>query len=92
MAVIEAMAAGIPVIASTTGGLPALVDEGVTGLLFQPGDHEALARALMTMLQDRTRAECMGLAARAVAAERFQRRQVAAKYLALYQEVAGGFA
>jgi glycosyltransferase involved in cell wall biosynthesis len=85
MAVIEAMAAGVPVIASSAGGLPYLVEHGVTGFLFPVGDERALAEAMREVLQDRDRASQMGLAARKVAAHRFRRDEVAARYLELYR-------
>ena len=50
IAVVEAMAAGLPVVASDVGGIPELVDAGVTGELFPPGDHQALADHLVRIL------------------------------------------
>jgi glycosyltransferase involved in cell wall biosynthesis len=49
---IEAMASGVPVVASRIGGLPDLVDDEVTGLLVRPGDPEALAEALGRVVRD----------------------------------------
>ena len=63
----EAMAAGVPVVATRVGGLAEVVDDGVTGLLVEPGDPEALARAVLHVLADR---DPMGAAARQ-AARRF---------------------
>jgi glycosyltransferase involved in cell wall biosynthesis len=51
--VIEAMASGKAVVASDIGGMPDLVDHGETGLLVPPGDSQALAQAMQTLLQDR---------------------------------------
>jgi glycosyltransferase involved in cell wall biosynthesis len=51
--VIEAMASGKAVVASDIGGMPDLVDHGETGLLVPPGDAQALAQAMETLLQDR---------------------------------------
>jgi glycosyltransferase involved in cell wall biosynthesis len=61
---VEAMAAGIPVIASRIGGLPYTVSEGVTGLLFDPGDASDLACKIKTLLDDPGLRRRMGLAAR----------------------------
>jgi glycosyltransferase involved in cell wall biosynthesis len=60
MAVLEAMAAGLPVIASDLGGLPELIDDGVDGLLVPPGDDKVLARAIDEMARDWSRAFTMG--------------------------------
>lgn len=51
--IIEAMASGKAVVASDIGGMPDLVDHGETGLLVPPGDAQALAQAMQTLLQDR---------------------------------------
>ena len=49
---VEAMASGIPVIASRIGGLPYTVTDGVTGLVFEPGDPIDLARKIARLLDD----------------------------------------
>lgn len=59
-AIVEAMAVGKPVIASATGGILDLVDHGVNGLLVPPGDEEALARAIMHLLDEPGLAQVMG--------------------------------
>lgn len=59
MAVLEAQAAGVPVVASRVGGLPLIVDDGRTGLLVPAGNGAALAQALVTLLRQRT-APCDG--------------------------------
>jgi glycosyltransferase involved in cell wall biosynthesis len=63
-ACLEWMAAGRPVIASRVGGLPELVDDGVTGLLIAPGDPSALAEAAYSLLADPARLAAMGAAGR----------------------------
>jgi glycosyltransferase involved in cell wall biosynthesis len=65
MIVLEALASGVPVVASDIGGLPELVEPGVTGALFPPGDAEALASALAPLLAQPERALAMGRAGRA---------------------------
>ena len=50
--VLEAYAAGVPVIASSIGALPSLVEDGITGLLFPPGDSAALALGVERLLDD----------------------------------------
>jgi glycosyltransferase involved in cell wall biosynthesis len=61
---VEAMAAGRAVVASRIGGLPFTVADGATGLLFEPGDAEDLARKIETLLDDPALRERMGLAGR----------------------------
>jgi glycosyltransferase involved in cell wall biosynthesis len=61
---IEAMAAGLPVIASRVGGLLDLIDEGRTGLLVPPDNPSALADALESLIVSPARAEMLGAAAR----------------------------
>jgi glycogen(starch) synthase len=62
---VEAMHAGIPAVASRTGGIPEVVQDGVTGLLVEPGDPGALARAIDTVLANPALAASMGANARA---------------------------
>ena len=59
---IEAMALGRPVIASKIGGLPDLVDDGITGILVPPGDSDALRHAIVRLLDDLDLRERMGRA------------------------------
>jgi glycosyltransferase involved in cell wall biosynthesis len=70
LVVCEAMAAGIPVVASRVGGLPDLVQDGRTGLLVQPGQAEDLARAMVSLQLDLTAAKELGTRGREVAATR----------------------
>jgi glycosyltransferase involved in cell wall biosynthesis len=63
--VLEAMAAGKPVVASRVGGIPDLVQDGITGYLVNPGDYESLGRKLMMLLQDNRLRTDLGTAARA---------------------------
>jgi glycosyltransferase involved in cell wall biosynthesis len=58
--IIEAMAAGLPVVASDVGGIPELVEDGRTGRLVPPGDPQALAGALLELLDHPDRVEAFG--------------------------------
>jgi glycosyltransferase involved in cell wall biosynthesis len=64
MPVAEAMAASMPVVATLSGGIPEIVENGVTGKLVARGDPEALAEALDEVLADPARCEAMGAAGR----------------------------
>ncbi|MBC7790324.1 MAG: glycosyltransferase family 4 protein [Anaerolineae bacterium] len=81
-AVLEAMLRAKPVVATRVGGIPEIIEDGVTGILVTPGDERALTDALRQLLRDPTRARALGMTARKHAAARFtterQLRQVAA--------------
>jgi glycosyltransferase involved in cell wall biosynthesis len=64
-ALLEAMAAGLPVVATAVGGTPDVVLDGVTGLLVSPGDPASLARAIGRMIRDPNLRQKMGRAGRA---------------------------
>ncbi len=72
LAVIEAMMAGLPVLATAVGGVPELVEDGVTGLLVPPRDPEALAWALARLLSDPPLRRRMGAAGREKALREFR--------------------
>lgn len=71
LGLLEAMAAGCPVVASAVGGIPDLVDHGFNGLLVPPRDPRALAEAIASLLGNPALAREMGRAARATIAARF---------------------
>lgn len=87
MAVIEAMAAGAPVVATRVGGVPDLVVEGETGYLAPPADDAALAEALGRVLRDPPAAARLGARGRELARGRFHSDQVAQAYYELYARV-----
>jgi glycosyltransferase involved in cell wall biosynthesis len=62
--ILEAMASGLPVISTRHAGIPEVVSDGVTGLLVQENDVEAMARAIRELLDNPTRAMAMGAAGR----------------------------
>ena len=76
LVVCEAMAAGVPVVASRVGGLPDLVEDGCSGLLVRPGEAEDLARALVALLLDPEAARRLGARGRVLAATRSHERLV----------------
>lgn len=67
LVVVEAMAAGLPVVSSRVGGIPDVIEEGRTGYTFAPGDVEGLVRGVQAIAADRARTQAMGQAARAFA-------------------------
>lgn len=71
LAILEAWAAGLPVVASRVGGVPELVADGRTGLLFPAADDEALATHLDRLLTQPAIGRAMGVAGQALARERF---------------------
>ena len=77
---VEAMASGIPVVASRIGGLPFTVNDGVTGLLFEPGDSNELARQIARLLDDPPLRQRMGLAGRQRFEEEFRWETVIERY------------
>ena len=87
IAVVEAMAMGKAVVATTTGGLPEVVAQGETGLLVPPGDVESLAATVVALLQDRIRREQMGHCGRTRAHERFSLAASVMHMEQLYGEV-----
>jgi len=83
---LEAMACSTAVVASRVGGIPEVVDDGVTGLLVPPDDPAALADALNLLLRDPGRAEAMGQAGRERAVTEFSWETVAAQTVAQLNE------
>jgi glycosyltransferase involved in cell wall biosynthesis len=74
VAIIEAMASGLPVIATTVGGQPEAVRDGRTGLIVPPGDSEALGRAIMRLITDTELRRSMSRQARTAAVEHYDLR------------------
>ncbi|MFQ5849117.1 MAG: glycosyltransferase family 4 protein [Candidatus Binatia bacterium] len=87
VAVIEAMAAGKPVVASRVGGLPELVENKVTGLLVPPGDPLALARAISHLVTQKEGLESMGIKARERVEQHFTMEQMAKKNEDFYYDL-----
>jgi len=87
---IEAMAAGLPCIASRTGAIPDIIEDGYSGLTFTPGSPEELAERIIELARDPERRKIMGQRGRQTVQMRFDARAAAAAYeriyLAAYQE------
>lgn len=89
MPIVEAMASGLPVVATRGGGIPEIVDPGTTGLLVERGDAEALAAAIIALLDSDKLRHAMGRAARRHAVERFTWDHVARRLADHYHSLRG---
>ncbi len=87
VALIEAMAAGVPVVSTEVGGVADVVAHGVTGLLAAMDDDEALARHVVTLLGDRDTGRRMGQEGRARVAATYGAGRLVADIEALYEEL-----
>ncbi len=87
LVIVEAMLAGKAVVASAEGGPAEIVEPGTTGLLVPPGDPDALARAMMVLLDDNGRRTAMGQAGLARARERFAAAAMARSFERLYADL-----
>lgn len=85
LVVLEAMAAGVPVVASRVGGIPGQIRNGQEGLLIPPGDPRALADALLDLLRDPERARRMGEAGRLRASTEFSHENMVRRVEGLYR-------
>jgi glycosyltransferase involved in cell wall biosynthesis len=90
LVIIEAMLAGLPVVATRVGGVPELIEEGVTGLLVPPGNPVELARALRALLDDESLRRRMGEAGKKRALELFTLDRMIEQYQQLYKGVIEG--
>lgn len=88
-ALLEGLEAGLPIVASATGGIPQIIEHGRTGLLVPPGDPDALATALTRILRDRTLAVRLGNAASHEAAK-YNWNQLARRVMGVYETVLAG--
>lgn len=85
--VLEAMASGLPVVATDVGGLPMLVRPRETGMLVPPEDAGALAGAFSTLLDDRALAESCGTRARALLQAELSWERIAARHAELFRSL-----
>jgi glycosyltransferase involved in cell wall biosynthesis len=86
---LEAMAAGVPVVAASTGGIPEIVRDGVTGLLFPPGDSAALADAVIRLLNDPMLAARLSAAGLEFARKAGSADRMVEETIGVYRELAG---
>jgi N-acetyl-alpha-D-glucosaminyl L-malate synthase BshA len=87
LSALEAMACGVPVVASNTGGVPEVVEDGVSGLLRTPGDVDSMAGAIKTLLSDDATRNRMGASARERAEGKFRREALLPVWEAYYERI-----
>jgi len=85
--ILDAMAAGKPVVGTRTGGIPEVIDDGITGLLVSPADARGLAAAVVQLLQDPAMRERMGQAGWARVRERFTVERMVESTRRVYREL-----
>jgi L-malate glycosyltransferase len=88
-ALLDAMACSRPIVATRTGGIPEVVEDGVTGTLVPPRDHPAMAQAILRLLKDAETRRQMGEAGLARVSARFTVERMVAETAAVYARVAG---
>jgi glycosyltransferase involved in cell wall biosynthesis len=86
-AALEALACGVPIVASNVGGIPEIVREGLTGVTVAPGDSDALACAMDELLAAPARRSAMSLECRRIAVEEYSLEIQAGRYAQLYEEL-----
>jgi L-malate glycosyltransferase len=86
-AIVEAMAAALPVVATNVGGNAEAVEDGVTGLIVPPEDPTALSAAIARLLSDPSQARAMGIAGKARAAEHFTTEAMMSRIAAIYRDL-----
>ncbi|MCH7782524.1 glycosyltransferase family 4 protein, partial [candidate division KSB1 bacterium] len=87
MVILEAMAAGVPVIATEVGGIPEIVEHGVTGYLIPPKDPQAIADAVEHVINNPEEVKKIVENARRTVKERFDFRENARQFVKIYQEL-----
>jgi len=86
--VLDAMACGRPVVGTRAGGIPEVIEDGVTGILVPPRDHHAMADAIVTLLKDPGLRERMGSAGLSLADASFSAERMVQDTIRVYERIA----
>ena len=89
-AVLEAMACGLPCVATRVSGTEDIIEHDVNGLLVEPEDYQAMAQALLALLRDPARCSAYGKAARETIARDYELEHITDRYLELYRRMMSG--
>jgi glycosyltransferase involved in cell wall biosynthesis len=92
IAILEGMASGLPVIASSVGEVPTLIRDDDTGVLCPPGDSQALSSAIGSLLSDRDKRVRLGSAARQLVEDDYSAERMAVEYLRIYNRAISAIA
>ena len=87
LSVMESMAAGLPSVVTSVGGVPELVEDGIHGFVVQPGDAQAMSEAMSRLVSDPAARRAMGEAAIQKANRKFGQKQMVEAYESLYGEL-----
>ena len=88
MAILEGMASSLPIIATPVGDVPAMVHDGLTGVMVPPENAASLASAIVTLLRNPAQRERLGAAARKLIEDEFSAERMTADYLCVYAKAA----
>jgi glycosyltransferase involved in cell wall biosynthesis len=88
--ILEAMAAGIPVVSTSVGGVPEVIEHGQSGLLAPPGDHESLAHNVLALINEPERARRIAEKAERRLTDEFDLESVVTRHVKIYEELLRG--
>ena len=86
----EALACGVPVVATKVGGLPEIVEDGINGFLVEPRSPSAIAEKVIWLLDNKESAKRLGANGRETVAQKFDINTTVREYYELYKEVLEG--
>ncbi len=83
--ILEAMACEVPVVAARAGGIPEIIQDGINGILFPPGDVDALVDSMVSLLGNNTLASTLGLRGKETIVRKFSKERMMQDYLSFYK-------